>query len=306
VKYSGGGLAADVTLPAETVAPGAAKRFDVGANASLPSGFNGSVTITSSASDIAAVATHVGPTTVLIYNGFAAGTTNPVFPLVQNNNFGYQSGIALQNRGAAPTTVTMTYQASGSATPTCTETKTIPANGGSAFFAITAFSATDTATDNTCANGTTFVGSARVTANSANTELVGTVDQVNGAGAKGGTYSGFSDAAASTSVVFPLINDRNFGFFTGINIANVTDTAGTVTCTYSGTSYKDENVALPARGTITIVHVNKIASGYNGSGTCTASGGARIVGVANQLNTGQRNGAGAAVDAFYVYEGTNN
>lgn len=306
VTYSGGGLSSPVVVPAVTVNPGSAARFDVGGNANLPPGFNGSATITSTASDIAAVATHVGPTTVLIYNGFASGTTNPVFPLVNSNNFGYLTGIALQNRGAQASNVTVTYTANGATAATCTETLNIPGNGGSAFFAINAFSANDpTPNDDTCQNGSTFVGSARVSANSANVELVGTVDQLNGGQRKGGTYSGFSEADATGTVVFPLINDRNFGFFTGISLANVTDTAATVTCTYSGTSYKDENQALPARGTLTIVNANKIGNGYNGSGTCTVTGGARIVGVANQLRSSP-NSAGQQVDTFYVYEGSNN
>jgi hypothetical protein len=305
VTYSGGGLSAPVTVPAVTVNPGSAARFDVGGNANLPAGFNGAATIASSASDIAAVATHVGPSTVLIYNGFASGTTNPVFPLVNVNNFGYQTGIALQNRGGQASNVTVTYTANGATTPTCTETLSIPGNGGSAFFAISAFGANDANTTNNCPNGATFVGSARVSANSANVELVGTVDQLNSGQRKGGTYSGFSEADATGTVVFPLINDRNFGFFTGISLANVTDTAATVTCTYSGTTYRDENKALPARGTLTIVNANLIGNGYNGSGTCTVTGGARIVGVANQLRTSP-NSAGQQVDTFYVYEGSNN
>jgi hypothetical protein len=305
VTFSGGGLSSPVTLPAVSVAPGAATRVDVGGNASLPPGFNGAATITSTASDIAAVATHVGPTTVLIYNGFSSGTTNPVFPLVNVNNFGYQTGIAIQNRGTAESQVTVTYTENGATTPTCTETLTIPGNGGSGFFAITAFAANDANTTNNCPNGATFVGSARVSANSANVELVGTVDQLNSAQRKGGTYSGFSEADATSTVVFPLINDRNFGFFTGISLANTSDVAATVTCTYSGTSFRDENRPLPARGTLTIVNANQIGAGYNGSGTCTATGGATIVGVANQLRTSP-NANGQQVDTFYVYEGANN
>jgi hypothetical protein len=194
----------------------------------------------------------------------------------------------------------MSYNPSAAGTA-CTETKTIPA-GGSAFFAIEAFSTSDpNAADDTCANGATFVGSARVTANSASTELVGTVDQLNSAARKGGTCSGFAAADATNVVVYPLINDRNFGFFTGLSLVNVSDVTTDITCVYSGTPVTQTQASVAPGGTFTPVQVNQIANGYNGSGTCTASAaGARIVGVANQLR------ATGTTDTFYVYEGANN
>jgi hypothetical protein len=300
VTYAGGGLSAPLVKPAVTVAPGASTRFDVGGDGQLPAGFNGSATISSSASDIAAVATHVGPTTVLIYNSFSAGSTNPVFPLVNANNSGYITGIAVQNRGATASTVTMTYTPS-LAGAACTETRSVPA-GGSAFFAIEAFAANDpnTGSNNDCANGATFVGSARVSANSAGVELVGTVDQVNSAARKGGTYAGFNPADATNTVVYPLINDRNFGFFTGLSMVNTGSVATTIECVYSNTAVK-QSASVPAGGTFTPVQVNQIANGYNGSGVCTSSAaGATIVGIANQLRP-----TGLA-STFYVYEGANN
>jgi hypothetical protein len=299
VTYAGGGLTSPLVKPAVTVNPGASTRFDVGGDAGLPAGFNGSATISSSASDIAAVATHVGSTTVLIYNSFSAGSQNPVFPLVNANNFGYITGIALQNRGTTDSTVTVSFTPSLAGTA-CTETKNVPA-GGSAFFAIEAFATTDpTPSEDNCANGVTFIGSARVTANSANVELVGTVDQVNNAARKGGTYAGFNPADATNTVVYPLINDRNFGFFTGLSMVNTSNVATTIECVYSNTPVK-QSASVPAGGTFTPVQVNQIANGYNGSGVCTSSAaGATIVGIANQLRP-----TGLA-STFYVYEGANN
>jgi hypothetical protein len=52
-------------------------------------------------------------------------------------------------------------------------------------------------------------------------------------------------------------------------------------------------------GTFTPVQAGAIADQYNGSGTCTASGG-QIIGIANQVSPG------AANDSFFVYEGVNN
>jgi hypothetical protein len=300
ITYSGGGLTSPLAKPAVTIAPGAAFRFDQAAEAGLPAGFNGSAIVTSTASDIAAVVSQVGPTTILGYNGFAAGTTNPTLPLVNTNNFGFVTGISLQNTGDTATNVTVSYTPSA-AGAACTETLNIPARG-TGFFAINAFAANDpTPSDDTCANGATFVGSARVTTNSASMPLVGVVNQLNSATRKGGSYSSFDAASATSTVVYPLINDRNFGFFTGISLVNVSDVTTTIRCVYSGTPVVQEQANVAPGGTFTPVQVNQIANGYNGSGTCTATAaGARIVGVANQLrNTG-------SADTFYVYEGANN
>lgn len=296
----------DGSTDSTTLQPGASHRFDQGAKASLPAGFNGSATLTSTASDIAAVVTEVGPTTALTYNGFASGTTNPIFPLINANNGGFITGIALQNTGTASTNVTVKYTAS-SGGATCTETQTIAAKS-TKFFALGAFGAstpagvTENCTNGTPAAGPSFVGSAIVTANSASQPLVGIVNQLNSTTNKGGAYSSFSDAVASAKVVLPLIQDNIAGFFTGVSIVNVGSVSTPIECTYSGSAVKQSSpAAVPAGGSFTVVQIGKIASGYNGSGTCTATApGARIVGVANQLrNTGSS-------DTFYVYEGTNN
>lgn len=307
VTYSGGGLSSTVSEDA-TIAPGSSHRFDQSANTSLPNGFNGSAIVESTASDVAAVVTQVGSTTALVYNGFASGSNLPVFPLVNANNAGYITGIALQNIGDQETTVTVQYTPSTSGTA-CTEELTIAPNGGTQFFAINAFANNNNGDD--CANGTTFVGSARVITNSASQPLVGIVNQLNVAagtsGNKGGSYSSFDAAAATDTVVFPLVQDRVAGFFTGLSIVNLGSTAVTIECSFSNTQVTQTSPQPIAQyGTYTPVQVGNLADGYNGSGTCTAvdgSGnpvaGAQIIGIANQVRLSP------AVDAFFVYEGTN-
>ena len=293
VRYSNG-----VTEGPFTIQPGSAKRFDQAVNAGLTAPFFGSATVTSD-QDIAATVIEVGPTTVLGYNGITAGSTAPVFPLVNSNNAGYMTGIGLQNAGDVATTVTVSYTPSGSGLGTaCTETQTIPAKGTKAF-AIDAFRIS--AAGENCANGALFVGSAKVTANSASQPLVGIVNQLNQTTNKGGSYNAFNTSNATNTVVYPLIQDRVYGFFTGISIVNVGDVATPLTCTYSGTTYTDSTASLAPGATFTVQQVNKIGNLFNGSGTCTASApGAKIVGIANQLkNTG-------TTDTFFVYEGTNN
>jgi hypothetical protein len=313
VQFTGtaGGNPVSVTQTFNNLAPNASVRFNQDTNTELPDGFNGSAVVTSSASDITAVGTQIGPSTLLIYNGFGAGSTELVFPLVNTNNSGFITGIPIQNIGTASTDVTVSYTPSigGSA---CTETITIPA-GGVQYFALEAFSATPAAGytgTNNCTGGALFVGSGRVTANSASQPLVSIVNQNNGRDNKGGAYSALNPANGSSTVVFPLIQDRVAGFFTGSSIINVSTTPTTVTCVYDDTvngRLSNPAAVVVTSGTLnqgdvfTPVHLNNLAAGFSGSATCTANAtGARIVGIANQLRGGVTN------DAFFVYEGTNN
>lgn len=295
ITYRGGGLANPVEETAQ-IAKGAAKRFDQGANADLPNNWAGSATITSTASDIAAVVTQVGTNTSLTYNGFASGSTRPIFPLVNVNNSGFITGIALQNPTNSPTNVTVSYTPSLAGTA-CTETQTIAANA-TAYFALTNFNTAgqDCATKNTGA----FVGSAQVTANSGNVELAGIVNQLNSTTNKGGAYGAFDVSTATNTVVYPLIQDRFFSYFTGVSLVNVSDVTTTITCTFSNTSVTQTSDPIVSGGSYTPLQLGEIAPGYNGSGTCTANAnGARIVGIANQLILA------GTTDNFFVYEGTN-
>jgi len=296
ITYSGGGLASPLTQGPVTIQPGSSTAFDQATNASLPAGFNGSAVITSD-QPVAAAVVEVGPTTLLSYNGFTTSSTAPVFPLINTNNFGYQTGISLQNAGTSATAVTVSYSPSATGTA-CTETQTIPAKG-TAFFAINAF--VKTIAGENCADGVRFVGSAKVTANTASQPLVGIVNQLNSTGNKGGSYNGANPSEATATVVFPIIQDRFFGYFTGFSITNVGSVATPITCSFSNTAVTQTVASLAPGATFTTNQSNVIASGYNGSGRCTASAnGAAIVGVLNQLNSS------ASTDAFFVSNGINN
>jgi hypothetical protein len=296
VTYSGGGLTNPVTEGPVTIQPNAAQRFDQNANSQLPDNFVGSATIESD-QDIVAAVVQVGETTVLAYNGFTQTSTEPVFPLVNTNNGGFITGISLQNVGDTATEVTVSYTPSA-AGAACTETKTIGPDGATELFALLAF-LQDDGSEN-CANGETFVGSARVTTNSESQPLVAIVNQLNNGTNKGGAYASFNPANASDTVVFPLIQDDISGFFTGLSMVNVGSTATTVTCTYSPGSTTQTSETLQPGDTFTPVQLNEISSGFNGSGVCTASPSSSIIGIANQVRvTG-------TVDTFFVYEGLNN
>jgi hypothetical protein len=281
ISYAGTACTETATIPA-----GAAATFDQSTNSCLTAGYVGAATITSADGTVAATAMEVGPTTLFAYNGFTSGSTNPAIPLVNANNSGYITGLQIQNAGGTSTDVTVTYTPSVAGT-TCTEMKTIPA-GASATFALYSFSFNgdpDPGTDN-CAFGTTFVGSATVTTNSAGNDLIAIVNQLNLGANKGSAYAAFDPAQASATVVMPLIMDRNSGFFTGISIVNLGATT-TVTCEYSdGTNtYTETSGALASGEGFNSLQLNALNAGFVGSAICTANtAGGLLLGQVNELN----------------------
>ena len=289
INYSNG------TNETATIKAGAAKTFDQSTNSSLASGFVGSATVTSN-QPIAVTVLQQGPTTLLGYDGYRSSdaSTNPVMPLINTNNFGFITGIQIQNTGTQSTNVTVSYKANAGSGTDCTETQSI-AGGTSATFALSAFSGTSSG--ETCADGATFVGSASVTANSASQPLVAIVNQLNTSANKGASYNGFNPSNGTSTVVMPLIMDRNFGFFTGFSVVNVGSSSTTVNCSYTNSSVTN-SATVAAGAALTVVNQNQLGDAYVGAATCTATGGS-LVGTVNQLQDG------STTDQFLVYEGTN-
>lgn len=276
-----------------TIAAGAAQTFSQASNSCLPAGYNGAATVTATGGNIVATVMETSSGTLFAYNGFTTGSMTPVMPLVQSNNFGYNTGIQLQNTGDTATDVTIAYTPSSEGT-SCTETLTV-APGAAATFAITGGASC------VAPGGATFIGSAAVTANSASQPLVGVVNQllyVGGAPSdKGSSYNAIDPSSATSTVNFPLIMQANFGYFTGFNVFNAGSTSASVTCTFSGAGAPTAvTQSIDAGAALTAVQTG--ADTYVGSVTCTGAG-ASLVGVANQLSS---SGSG---DTFFAYGGFN-
>jgi hypothetical protein len=133
--------------------------------------------------------------------------------------------------------------------------------------------------------------------------LVGVVNQLK-SGNNGEAYNGFDPNVGTNKVVFPLIMDRNFGYFTGFNIVNAGTGQTRVVCTFTNTTYKVDRV-IAAGASLNDVQLNKVANGYVGAGTClgttdgtTPDPAAKLLGAANQLKS-------SAQDELLVYEGIN-
>jgi hypothetical protein len=287
VAYSDGTVVADVVI-----APGAAHTFDQATETHSAAVFSG---VVSSDQPVAVAVIQESVDVMFAYTGFTTGTPNPVLPLINANNGGYITGVQIQNTGATPTDVTVSYTASTAGTD-CTETLTIPAND-STTFALLAFSGTNTG--ETCANAPTkFVGSAEVTGNTANNDLVAIVNQLL-IGVNGGTYGSFDAAAATSTVVLPLIMDRNSGYYTGFNVQNVGAAETTVTCTFTNSTHEEVATLSPGEA-MNALQFEAIADAYVGSATCNADASGSIIGVVNEL------GPSSTADQLLVYEAVNN
>ncbi len=286
VNYSDG-----TTAGPYTIRPGAARTFDQSTEVHNATVFSAIVT---SSQPVTVVVIQENPSVMLAYSGFTGGTTNPVMPLVNANNSGYVTGIQIQNIGSSATDVTVSYTPASAGTA-CTETQNIPA-GQSRTFALAAFA---NGANSNCAPGARFVGSARVTGNSANQNLVAIVNQLK-AGVNGEAYGGFDPARATNKVVLPLIMDRNNNWYTGFNVMNVGTTSTTVICTFSGTSYTINTGSLAPGQAYNAIQNGQIAPGYVGSATCIAANSSdKIVAVVNEVNNV------ATGDRLLVYEGIN-
>lgn len=284
IDYSDGSSASD------SIPVGASATFDQSLETHSAAVFAGEIT---SDQPVAATVIEENSSIMFAYSGFSSGATSPVMPLINTNNDGYVTGVQIQNIGSTETDVTVTFTPSLVGTE-CTETQTISA-GQSATFALYSFFFSpppEVTTD--CTKGEQFVGSAEVTGNTGSTDLVVIVNQLK-LGVNGEAYGGFNPAAATDTVVLPLIMDRNVGWFTGFNIQNVGTGSTTVTCTFTDTSYTVSDTLAPGEA-MNDVQLNKIADSYVGSATCTADSSGKIFGVVNEVMAGSD-------DTFMVYEG---
>jgi hypothetical protein len=297
VRYSDGTSIPDLQIP-----PGAAKVIYQKSEGALNHAKNFAGTLTSNQPIVASVIQE-NPKTMFAYTGFGANntSTNPVLPLINANNSGYVTGVQLQNAGATATDVTLSYTPAGAGNGSpCTETRRIEP-GAATNFALAAFDPNvpaDPAVSN-CAK-VKFIGSAKVTANSANMPLVGLVNQLL-PNINGGAYGAFTAADAGKSVSMPLIMDRNSGYNTGFNVQNVGANPVNVTCTFQPTAQAPNPAPVAATlqpdQALNALQFNTLGEKYVGAATCTGDAAdSLLVAVVNELKPGN-------IDNLLVYEG---
>lgn len=182
-----------------------------------PDGFNGSVVV-SSDKKIVAIANTLGnsPQYAASTEGFDAGATTVMLPLIMRGNAGYYTWFNVQNVGASPASVTVQFVRGSAGNNYTAAAVTIQPNAAATF----------NQRDLT-ALGSPFVGSAVVTSSQ---PIVATVMQVGETYKNMMGYNGFS--AGSRAVSMPLLMANNSGYYTGFQVQNVSTSVANITVAY--------------------------------------------------------------------------
>jgi hypothetical protein len=272
--------------------------------------------------------TVIQETTVFNYANVSSGfpttpaETKPVMPMMNSNNpaapapgaGAWKTAIAVFNNGTITTNVTVTYVRGDDGT-TCTETMPIEAQKSRIFAGNNLISGVTIPVDDTltCTQGQRTVGSAYVSANSADQPLIATINQDRLG--LGSAYGSLAPGAGTPKVVFPQIQDRNSNttrkWSTAFMIMNVGTSSTFVKCTFANSAYAPTSgaTALGSYKAWENFQEGNIALPYVGAGECTAyttnafttiDTGAKIVGVVNIRGKGV-----GYYDLFMTYEGMN-
>lgn len=257
---------------------------------------HGSETFAATLSSSVAISAAVLQTDSLTSRGYAGLTDTSSSLFFPSVNFDSASttfaNIQIYNTGSDATEVGVTYTSISTDTE-CTEMQTIQA-GASVTFGGVPFN-DGTNPDCSLGNGTIgsarllqdgFIGSARVTTNSANQPLAGVVEQVqNDVGI--GSYGAISEQDATNRIAFPLftkVDDDEFeSWDTLLHIMNVGSTDSDIECHFTHTE-ETETFSILA-GSTAAFFLDSAVPGVPGtsvtSAICEGSNGAQLAAVSN-------------------------
>jgi len=164
---------------------------------------------------VAVLNEHALPLSYSAYAGVTQPGTTAMIPLVHRNNSGWNSQISVQNAGPTVTSATVNFK-SGVAGSDCTQT-----------YALAPSATVRVYTDILTCLGTTFIGSAQVTASQ---PLAIASLQYN---ANYASLIESSNATGLTSTLYgPLIQNNNSGYSSGFNLQNASNVANNLSVTY--------------------------------------------------------------------------
>jgi hypothetical protein len=291
------GVTEEADIPA-----GAAATFDQATNTALGDMFVGSAVVTSDGQPLVATVEQVGSTegfmVLMGYNGFVAGSTTVNLPLIMANNWGFYTGIQCQNGGDTSTTVTVDYGPNTVGAWEASDESAVVEAGASHTFLQLGGQWTEM-----------YVGSATVTSDPAQ-PLMCIVNQVMpGATAPdadfGTAYEGFDPAGATSQASAPLIMAKNYGYYTGVQVQNVSEAACEVTLEFSDntvsssiTKPSNESATIDPGASYTFLQLGgQWTDTYVGSATITGDG-CNVVAIVNEFLPG-------VSDQFFTYNAFN-
>lgn len=293
------GTYADIADVTATIPEGAAVMYHM-ADYNGADQWLGSIKVTASTGSITGTASNVNSTTPAsptnaVYNGFNSGSNTVALPLVMEANSGNRTGTACMNLGSNPATITLSYSPADGYAPRDPDIfADIPANG--------------IATKLFLDTGDKWVGSSIATISEGT--LVCVVNQTRPTRRTSAIYEGFAPAAATDTVVLPLIMSKNGSTtkaFTNFSIASINGSNIDVTCDWKpAAGYADiADTNLSGAPTLVFVQQTGFSAGdtkWVGSAVCVENGGQPIVAVVNQgrelLPTGTLRDTLSAYDGF--------
>lgn len=284
IPLPGGGYA-DIADIAGVLQPGAAATYNM-ADYNGSNQWLGSIKVTTTTGALAGVVSNVNSTVAAsptngVYNGFSAGSTTSILPLVMENNNGNRTGVSCQNLGPGAATITMSYTPSAG----------YPARPADVFAAVPENGIAVKVMD--YLGATKWVGGSTVTVSGPAT-IACVVNQTRPEKKNSNLYEGFNPAAATDTVVMPLIMSKNgttTQTFTAFSIASVDGTNINVSCDWKpSVSFPDiANTVKSGAAVLVFSQQTGFSAGnarWIGSAVCTEATGKAIVAVVNQSREG--------------------
>ena len=265
-----------VATDVQTVSPYSTFIFRQSENATLLNGFVGSAKVTGT-QELAGICNFYNSENTYTeaqfhsYNAFSGGNALLNVPRVVKDYYNYQSGLTVQNVGTSATTVTVTYYFGG-----LTYTQTSPSIDPNAAWGV--YLGNEAALPATMAG---VSGSGSATIASTGQPVVAIVNEDNRTVGFGSTYNAFLDGEETTSVLFPQVTAKYYGYCGGIQVQNVGTSTANLTITYSMPGRADvtkSGTAAPGQS-YSAFAPNAVATDFNGSVVVTSN--QDIVGIAN-------------------------
>lgn len=283
--YDTSGNVVTAATLSDTIAALSNKLYTQSNNTNLPSGFNGSVVV-SSDQPVAAIGIQESKNAASMvyqgtYGGFSSDAASDKFylPTIMKTFYGYSTEVSIQNAGTSNVDVTVTYSPGG-----YTDSRTGVKPGQVVRF------------NNASTSGmpNSYIGSGTVTTSSGG-KVVAIVNQINASAYQEQTYEGFSSANAGKTLYTPVLMRGFYGFNTSVQVQNVGTSSTSVTILYSNGTSKTQTLAGGAGYLFTQGNDTGLPASWIGSARITSTV-SNIVAVVNQQNTGT--GKAASYNAF--------
>jgi hypothetical protein len=187
-----------------------------------------------------------------------------------NNN--YWTAANVQNLGPGAADITIEYIPEAGYPAKASETIENVAEGGVAVFLND--------------DSTKWVGAAKVSA-AGSQKLQAIVNELNTVAGEGSSYAGFALDDAAEAAYAPLIMEANGGYWTSINVMNLSGSEQTITVDYSpssGYAAKTSETKTVANNAVG-VFLNNGTTKWVGSATISVPSGGKLIAIVNELNT---------------------